>query len=282
MSGRVRTLDPERPHASAVAIADGMIVAVGSDAEIRELAGASTEVIDLHGAAVIPGLTDSHLHPFLGADGALGADLLGVTSLDEVRRLVAAERARCAPGEWVLGYGLDYNAFAQSGTHGSLIEEAAGGNPALLTYMDFHTALATPRALELAGIEGPRAFEEHAEIVCVDGVPTGELRENAAMDLVHAVIPEPTPQERYDALREPAAALRRRRHDRRARHGRRPGDARPAARARGQRRPRDPPDHAVLDQAGDDRGALGASSPRIATSTAAAGARGGRSSSSTA
>jgi predicted amidohydrolase YtcJ len=197
VGGRVRTLDPDRPQASAVAIADGTIVAVGSDAEIRELAAGSTEVVDLGGAAVVPGLTDSHLHPFLGTDGALGADLMGVTSLDEVRRLVAAERARCAPGEWVLGYGLDYNAFAESGTHGSLIEEAAGGSPALLTYVDFHTALATPRALELAGIDGPRAFEEHAEIVCVDGVPTGELRENAAMELVHRVIPEPTQQQRY-------------------------------------------------------------------------------------
>jgi predicted amidohydrolase YtcJ len=207
--GRVRTLDPARPTATAIAITGGMIAAVGSDAEIHELTGPATEVIDLGGAAVVPGLTDSHLHPFLGTDGARGADLMGVTSLDEVRRLVADERARCAPDEWVLGFGLDYNAFAESGTSGTLIEEAAGGNPALLTYMDFHTALATPRALELAGVTGPRTFEEHAEIVCVDGQPTGELREQAAMALVHAVIPEPTPEQRYrryaDQLRRFAA-----------------------------------------------------------------------------
>jgi predicted amidohydrolase YtcJ len=197
VGARVRTLDPERPSATAVAAADGVITAVGSDAEIRALCGPATEVIDTAGAAVVPGLTDSHLHPFLGAIGARGADLLGVTSLAEVRRLVAAERAHCAPGEWVLAFGLDYNAFRDTGTSGTLIEEAAGGHPALLTFMDFHTALATPRALELAGVDGPRTFTEHAEVVCVDGVPTGELREAAAMELVRAAIPEPSAEERY-------------------------------------------------------------------------------------
>ena len=63
--------------------------------------------------------------------------------------------------------------------------------------MDFHTALATPRALELAGVDGPRTFTEHAEVVCVDGVPTGELREGAAMDLVRSAMPEVTAEERY-------------------------------------------------------------------------------------
>ena len=193
----VRTLDPERPSATAVAVADGVIAAVGSDAEIGELTGPGTEVIDLHGAAIVPGLTDSHLHPFLGALGARGADLMGAGSLAEVQRRVAEERARCAPHEWVLGFGLDYNAFAESGTSGALIEEAAGGGPALLTFIDFHTALATPRALELAGVDGPRTFTEHAEVVCVDGVPTGELREGAAMELVRSAMPEVTAAERY-------------------------------------------------------------------------------------
>jgi len=55
VGARVRTLDPERPAAEAIAIAGGEILAVGSDAEIREL-GAATETIDLHDAAVVPGL----------------------------------------------------------------------------------------------------------------------------------------------------------------------------------------------------------------------------------
>ena len=73
VGARVRTLDPERPAATAVASADGEIVAVGSDAEIGEL-GAATETIDLHGAVVVPGLTDSHIHPLQGALETRGAE----------------------------------------------------------------------------------------------------------------------------------------------------------------------------------------------------------------
>jgi predicted amidohydrolase YtcJ len=209
VSGRVRTLDPDRPWASAIAARDGELVAVGDDAEVRQLCGAQTEVVDLRGAAVVPGLIDSHIHPFAGVVAARGTNLMGANTLDEVRRRVADERARCAPDQWVLGYGLDYNAFASSGIHGELIEDATQGSPALLLFVDVHTALATPRALELAGVDGPRTFEEHAEVVCAEGIPTGELRERAAMDLVRAAIPEATQAERYrivtDQLRRLAA-----------------------------------------------------------------------------
>lgn len=198
LNGRVRTLDPHRPQASAVAIADGTIVAVGGDAQIHELCGARTEILDLDGAAVLPGLIDSHMHPFKGATGARGADLLDAHSLDDVRSALTAERAKCAPGEWVQGWGLDYNAFEQTGISSAVIDEAVGGAPAALTFMDFHTLLASSRALELAGVDGPRSFDEHAEVVCVDGRPTGELRENAAMDLVRGVMPDVSPAQEYE------------------------------------------------------------------------------------
>jgi predicted amidohydrolase YtcJ len=194
VNGRVRTLDRGRPHATAVGIAGGAIAVVGDDADVRGAA----EVVDLGGAAVVPGITDSHMHPFMGAANARGADLTDAGTLEEVRRLVAEERRRCAPDEWVVGYGLDYNAFAASGISGELIAEAAGGGPAFLKFLDFHTALATPRALELAGVDGPRTFSEHAEIVvAADGRPTGELREHGAMDLVADAMPVLTEAERY-------------------------------------------------------------------------------------
>ncbi|MCW2984754.1 MAG: Amidohydrolase 3 [Conexibacter sp.] len=199
VNGRVRTLDPDRPRATAVGVAGETIVAVGDDAEVRRLAGAATEVVDLRGAAVIPGITDSHLHPFWSpAFDARGADLMEARTLGDIRRLVAAERARCAPHEWVLGFGLDYNVFEESGVRGELIADAVGGGPALLTFVDFHTALASPRALELAGVDGARSFAEHAEVV-VDGsgMPTGELRELGAMRLVRDALPALTDAEAY-------------------------------------------------------------------------------------
>jgi predicted amidohydrolase YtcJ len=155
-------------------------------------------VIDLDGAAAVPGLIDSHMHPFMGAIGARGADLPDAHTLDEVRGALSADRARCAPGEWVRGWGLDYNVFEQTGISAEVIDQAVGGAPAALTFMDFHTLLASSAALTLAGVDGPRAFAEHAEVVCVDGRPTGELRENAAMGLVRRAMPVPTAREEYE------------------------------------------------------------------------------------
>src|SRR6476646_6538143 len=94
VGARIRTLDPERPAAAALAVSDGEIVAVGSDAEIREL-GAAKETIDLHGAVVVPGLTDSHIHALQGALDTRGADLRDLSSLEDVRAALAAERKRC-------------------------------------------------------------------------------------------------------------------------------------------------------------------------------------------
>ena len=209
VGARVRTLDPELPEATAVAIAAGEIVAVGSDAEIREL-GAVAEAIDLHGAVVVPGLTDSHIHPLQGALDTRGADLRDLASIEEVRDAVAAERRRCAPGQWVLGFGLEYDVFRDIGIRGDLFEDVVERSPALLTFMDLHTAVATPSALELAGVSGPQSFSENAEIVCREGTPTGELREWAAVATVERAIPHPTDAERYAlhaaALREHAAA----------------------------------------------------------------------------
>jgi predicted amidohydrolase YtcJ len=195
VNGRIRTLDAGRPRASALAIADGTITAVGDDREIREVCGPETEVIDLAGAAVVPGLIDSHMHPFKGAIGARGADLLDAHRLDDVLGALAAERAKCAPGEWVRGWGLDYNVFEQTGISASVIDEAVGGAPAAVTFMDWHTMLASSGALALAGVDGPQEFAEHAEVVCIDGRPTGELRENAAMDLVREAMPATSPEQ---------------------------------------------------------------------------------------
>jgi predicted amidohydrolase YtcJ len=207
LNARVRTLDDDRPSASAVGIAGGRIVAVGDDADVRALTGPGTETIDLDGAAVVPGLVDSHTHPLKGAIDARGADLTGATTLDEVRRRLAEEHARCGPGDWVMAFGLGYDAFGEHGRRGALVADAVGGAPAFLLSDDLHTAVATPRALELAGVDGPRAFAEQAEVVCDDaGRPTGELREWAALDLVRDAMPRLTDEDRHALY---AAQLRR-------------------------------------------------------------------------
>jgi hypothetical protein len=70
VNGSIRTLDPTRPRADAVAIADGRLICVGSGTEALAFRGGETELIDLAGAAVTPGLVDSHIHPFPTASSA--------------------------------------------------------------------------------------------------------------------------------------------------------------------------------------------------------------------
>ena len=65
---RVRTLDPEQPLASAIAVRDGTIIAVGDDARVRAACDARTELVDGRGLAIVPGLVDTHIHPFWGAE----------------------------------------------------------------------------------------------------------------------------------------------------------------------------------------------------------------------
>ena len=208
LGAAVRTLDPERPRASAVAVRDGVIVAVGDDAEVRAHTGPATELVDGRGMALVPGLVDSHIHPFHGTHGTRGADLNGLRTLDEVRSAVAAERARCAPGTWVLGWGLSYNVFNDTPIGADAIAEATGDAPALLSFMDYHSSLANRPALALAGVDGARAFGTGSAVVCDDGgVPTGELREHEAIELVLGQVPERTHAERLDAYADSLRAL---------------------------------------------------------------------------
>ena len=206
LGARIRTLDPAQPWATAVAWRGGAIVAVGDDAAVRETCDGRTELIDGDGLAIVPGLVDAHQHPLMGADQTVGADLAGLSSVDDVRTALATERARCAPGQWVQGYALEYATFDGLELSGELVADAVGGAPAYLTFFDYHTALATPPALAAAGVTGPHPLAGSAEVVCRDGRPTGVLLEAAAFELVTRVMPQPTHEQRRDRR---AAALRR-------------------------------------------------------------------------
>ena len=196
LGASIRTLDDGRPAATALAWRDGVLVAVGEDAEVRSCVGPRTRVLDGRGLAVVPGLTDSHIHPFWGTRVTRGVDLRSAASLEEVCARLAADTSR----GWVLAHSARYEAFHATGLRADAIAQAVGDRPAVIYFFDGHTALASHTALALAGIKGARAFEEAAEIVVdADGSPTGALLENAAMDLVNAVVPKWTEAERLDA-----------------------------------------------------------------------------------
>ncbi|AJF64286.1 amidohydrolase [Streptomyces vietnamensis] len=193
---------------TALAVSDdGRISALGDDREIRTLAGPATTVVDLKGAVVTPGLVDGHLHPVSGAELTHGLDLSYCADLDDVREALAREVRTLDRGQWLFGWGLDPNVFGDRPVGTAPFDAVLDGVPAFLLLFDAHSALASRRALELAGVDGPRTFDQaSAEVVCdADGRPTGLLQEDAACELVERVAPRPTREESRERL---AAALR--------------------------------------------------------------------------
>ena len=184
VGARIRTLDPARPFATAVAMRHGTIVAVGDEAEVRAHCDARTEVLHARGQALVP-----------GPDRLPPAPVLGRGARPRHRPQPLQDRRGGARGA---GRGhrpprLAVRVGARLRRRAAVpdITDAVDGAAAFVRLSDLHTALATPRALELAQVDGPRDFPDHSEVVCDEhGTPTGELREMSAQDLVLRAAPK--------------------------------------------------------------------------------------------
>ena len=197
----VRTMVPDAAPATAVAVREGVVVAVGDETDVRPHVGTSTEVVDLGAATLFPGLVDGHFHPVEGLDLAVGVDLTAVTSLPE---FIAALRAAPVDQGWVRGWGLVTNAFGDEPVNHAPIVEALGSDlRACIVMFDGHSAIASPAALAFAGISGPREFDGNSTIVCDEnGTPTGHLLELEAMAVMEGVLPVESAESRRRRLRE--------------------------------------------------------------------------------
>jgi len=187
-NGRVVTLDPERPEATALAARDGRIVAVGGDEEIGALVGPATRVLDLGGQLAVPGLIEGHGH-FAGIGRAARILKLGrYATWDEIVAAVGEAAAAARPGEWILGRGWHQEKWREVPTdtvegfpvHAAL-SAAAPRNPVLLGHASGHAAIVNAAALAAAGIDRTTADPPGGQILHdAAGEPTGLLRETAA------------------------------------------------------------------------------------------------------
>ena len=201
VNGNIITVDPNDSIASALAVKGEQIVAVGSDDEMRELAGKSTDIIDLAGKTVLPGINDSHTHAAMygGSQPPLTLDLgfPTVKSIAEIKEAVRARAATLKPGEWIRGNGWDYGYLAECLADSSRrlsrwqLDEVAPHNPVYLVDFTQHRLIANTRALELAGITRDSTTEPGSEIVMdsVTGEPTGELVELPAQGILMRAVP---------------------------------------------------------------------------------------------
>jgi predicted amidohydrolase YtcJ len=191
----------EDKRVQAMAIANGKIVALGSNEEVQKLKGANTRVIDLGGHFVMPGFNDAHTHLAAAGFEKLNVNLVGAKSLVEMQQRIAARAKTAAPGEWVLGEGWDHTLWAsQTLPTRHDIDSVTGDHPAIFSRVDGHIAVANTAALKAAGITAATP-DPHGGKIDRDGKgePTGILRETAR-GAVQAKIPRPTPEQRRRGL----------------------------------------------------------------------------------
>lgn len=189
LNGRLITFDPAAPFAEALAIGGGVILAVGSTAEIRALAGPGCRVVDAGGATVLPGFIDSHVHLFGGSVELDYLDLYGVQGLEALRRKVHPW-AEARPGErMIFAVQADYGIVAPGHqTTRADLDQVLPDRPFAMFAPDHHTIWANTAALEMAGILHGGPVDQGAEIVMgADGLAAGELREPGAYAKVLAL-----------------------------------------------------------------------------------------------
>jgi predicted amidohydrolase YtcJ len=206
LEARAWTGNPAQPEAEAIAILDGRIAAVGSDADIRRWAGPATRVYALRGHRVVPGFNDAHVHFFDGGQGLASVQLRDAPSQASFRDRIGAYAATLPKGRWVLNGNWDHERWTPAALPTrQLIDAVTADHPVFVNRLDGHMALANSLALRLAGITRDTPDPPGGSIVRdAAGEPTGMLKD-AAMNAVYAVIPEASDSEIDAALR---AAMR--------------------------------------------------------------------------
>jgi predicted amidohydrolase YtcJ len=202
INGTVITVDSSDSIAPAIAVANGTIAAVGSDAQVRAPAGPRTRVLDLRGRTVTPGLIDSHVH-FSEAATMYTIDLSGgdVTRVADVLRLVADRVKAARPGEWVQGRGWDEGKLAERRyITAADLDAVSPDNPVWLQQTTGHYGVANSAALRMAGVER-ETNDPPAGTIDRDGRgnPSGVLKE-AAQQLVVAKIPPLTREQQKNGI----------------------------------------------------------------------------------
>jgi hypothetical protein len=203
-NARIYTLDPAQPFASALAIRDGRIAAIGSEQDIP--AELKRQPHNLAGRAVLPGLTDAHIHLEHYALGLQKIDCETATRQECLDRV--AERARQTPaGEWILGHGWNQNLWPEGFGSAADLDTVAPNHPVYLTAKSLHAAWANTTALRRANISaatpdpaGGRYGRDGS------GNPDGILFESA-MEAVADLIPAPSEEQAAQAIRQAQQVL---------------------------------------------------------------------------
>jgi len=202
VNGTVITVDAADSIAQGVAVSGGKIVAVGGSRDMRALANGRTQVIDLHGRTVTPGLIDTHVHFSETADlFSINLSDVAITKIDDVVKRVAEKVATAKGGEWIRGSGWDEGKLAERRyVLASDLDRVAPNNPVWLEHTTGHYGVANSYALKLAEVRkvtpDPPAGTIDRD---VQGNPTGVMKE-AAQGLVTRLVPPFTRDQQRQGL----------------------------------------------------------------------------------
>jgi len=202
LHANIWTGDAQRPNAEALAVVKGKIAAVGHADEIERWIGKGTRRIDAGGRRVLPGFIDAHTHFVSAGANLLGIDLRNCANEQEFLDKLAAHVAKLPAGRWILGGNWDHErTFGRILPTRQMIDRLTPNNPVAINRTDGHMLLANSLALKLAKVNIDTRAPAGGVIVkdFKTGEPTGIFKD-AAMDLIYAGVPDPSPEELDEAL----------------------------------------------------------------------------------
>ena len=212
LHGKIVTVDDDVPEAQALAVRDGLILAVGSDADIEPFIGDDTRVVDIEGLLAVPGLIEGHGHYMSYGASLMELDLRHARDWDQIVSMVEGAVAEAEPGEWIVGRGWHQDKWESRPepnveglpTHDTLTA-VSPENPVFLSHTSGHGVFVNAKALEAAGLTRDSKDPSGGEMVRdADGNLIGMLREGAAQPVRDALAD-------YQAQRSPEEIDRTRR-----------------------------------------------------------------------
>jgi predicted amidohydrolase YtcJ len=215
-NGNIVTVDSDFSIAEAVAVKNTKIVGVGSNTDMNKLAEKNTQLLDLKGATVLPGINDAHCH--LNGFGLerppmqLDLHYPIIKSIADIKAATAARVAEVEPGKWISGWGWDRGFLAEAKGNPDIwptrhnLDPVSPDNPVVFTEFSGHVLLLNSKALEMIGINRDTPHPPHGFIQKDNnGEPTGILFEMTFQ--VRGMMPPPTEAESKTAILNAMAEL---------------------------------------------------------------------------
>lgn len=203
VNGKVYTADGSGTFQEALAIKGNKILQLGTSGQISRLRGPGTQLIDAHGAAVLPGFNDAHTHLMNGGIALGNVRLQGAQTLTEIQDRIRAFAKEHPDSQWIQGAGWGYGPFPGSLPTREQLDAAISDRPAVMRCFDGHSIWVNSKALALAGITKNTPDPPNGFIVRdpKTGEPSGLLKETPAQALVNRVIPPPSADDQRRALK---------------------------------------------------------------------------------